>query len=189
MHADMEKITAIYALAANFGKEMPENLLEMWLDLLESYSSAQVHAGVRAVIAGYAYKTLPPFAVLREAIDKACGNIPAETARDVAAESEWSKLVADISRCGRYAPPMFCPTTAHVLRAMGGWDAACNWRTEELHWRRGEFVESWKMAHGREDIMELGAEGVLQAVQTCRGEAVASLQELVGKAISTMEQR
>ncbi len=154
------KLTALMVLAANFGKEFSESLLGVWLDLLDPYSAGAVNAGVRNVIAKYKYKTLPPFAVLSESIDEATGAMPPEQALDMAASSEWNKLVADINRCGRYRCPSFCPTTAYVLRGMGGWDAACSWETYKLEWRRKEFIESWKMAYGNEEAMMLGAEGV-----------------------------
>ena len=44
---------------------------------------------------------------------------------------------------------------------MGGWDAACSWETDKLEWRRREFIEAWKQAHGREEAMALGEGGVM----------------------------
>jgi len=148
------------ALAANYGKEFPESLLSIWLDLLKDYSVKAVNAGVRKVISDYEYKTIPPFAVLRKAMDKASGLVSPERALDMSADAEWNKLLDDISRYGRYKRPALHATTAYVLRGMGGWDAACNWETDKLEWRRKEFIEAWKLAHGNVDALSLGAGGV-----------------------------
>lgn len=155
-----EKLAAIMALSANFGKEFSTALLKIWLELLEEYPADVVNAGVRAVIVQYKYKTIPPFAVLREAMERIAGIIPQEESLDIAAAAEWNKLVDDIGRRGRYSCPQFCPTTSYVLRGMGGWDAACSWDTDKLEWRRREFIEAWRQSHGREEAMMLGSEGI-----------------------------
>lgn len=154
------KITALMALAANFGKEFPDSLLLIWLDLLRGYSVEAVNAGVRKVIADYEYKTLPPFAVLRRCMDRVTGVVQPERALEMAAEAEWSNLFEAMERKGRYNPPELSPTTSYVLRGMGGWSAVCNWETNKLEWRRKEFIEAWKLAHGHEEAMMLGADGV-----------------------------
>ncbi|WP_297891728.1 hypothetical protein [uncultured Desulfovibrio sp.] len=158
---NQEKLAALMALSANFGKEFSTALLKIWLELLEEYPARVVTVGVRRVIAQYEYKTIPPFAVLRKAIESAAGIIPQEESMDIAAAAEWNKLVDDIGRRGRYNCPQFCPTTAYALRGMGGWDAACSWETDKLEWRRREFIEAWKQAHGREEAMSLGEGGVM----------------------------
>ena len=163
---DERKLAALMALAANFGKEFSESLLGIWLNLLSHYSADAVDAGVSRVIEKYVYKTLPPYAVLRISIDEAIGLVQPEHALDMAALAEWNKLIADIGKYGRYNCPQFCATTAYVLRGMGGWDAACSWDTEKLEWRRREFVESWKLAHGKEHVMELGSQGIAALVSS-----------------------
>lgn len=156
-----QKAMALTALAANFGKEFPMCLLPIWLDLLKDYSAAQVRAGVKMVIQEYEYKTIPPFAVLQKALDKASGQVAETVLIELQAESEWGKLLANIERCGSYRRPDLCATTAFVLRSMGGWEAACAWDRQKLEWRHKEFIELWQQAHGRADILALGADGVL----------------------------
>lgn len=158
---NQEKLAALMALSANFGKEFSTALLKMWLEALEEYPAELVNAGARSVIVHYKYKTLPPFAVLREAMEKIAGIVPQEELLGMAAAAEWNKLVDDIGSRGRYNCPQFCQTTAYVLRGMGGWDAACSWNTDKLEWRRREFIEAWKQAHGREEAMALGEGGVM----------------------------
>lgn len=155
-----EKIGSITALGANFGREFPKPLLKIWLELLTPYSASEVERGVIELIGSYEYKTLPPFAVLKRILDKSTGRISEETRLAMSAEAEWNKLIADVQSRGYYNPPTFCPTTAFVIRGMGGWSAVCNWKTDNLEWRRKEFLEAWKLAYGNEPIMELGAAGV-----------------------------
>lgn len=156
-----KKVMAIMALAANFGKEFPNCLLPIWLDLLEPYPATLVNEGVKQVILSYEYKTIPPFAVLKQELDRITGQVSEEEKLNLAAEAEWNKLMADMSSRGYYNPPEFCPTTAFVLRSMGGWTAACAWDSRKMEWRHKEFLELWKQAHGKEEIMALGSSGVM----------------------------
>ena len=70
---EAKKITAIRGLVENFGKEMSDDLQNLWLDLLAPYSAALVGKAVMRVISSYEYKTLPPFAVLKAALDELAG--------------------------------------------------------------------------------------------------------------------
>lgn len=166
-----EKITALMALAANYGKEFPESLLGIWLDLLKPYPVELVNAGVRAVIESYAYKTLPPFALLRQAMDKVAGVLPQEKNVEAQAAAEWTALLEAIEQRGSYGgpPPDMHPTTAYVLRSFGGWDNACRWSTAWLDAKRRDFIGLWVQAHGKTDAMALGADAVKAALTTGTG--------------------
>lgn len=101
---DLERKTlAINGIAENYGKELSAELLKMWLRLLASYTPEQVEAGAVHVIGSYVYKTMPPFAILREAIDEAAGAGPRAT--EMQAAAEWARLQRDIPRYGTYARP------------------------------------------------------------------------------------
>lgn len=166
---DLERKTlAINGIAENYGKELSAELLKMWLRLLASYTPEQVEAGAVHVIGSYVYKTMPPFAILREAIDEAAGAGPRAT--EMQAAAEWARLQRDIPRYGTYArPETLHPTTAHVLGVMGGWKAACLWETRLLDFKRKEFVELWVQSHGKADVLELGADAVRIAIAQSRG--------------------
>ena len=163
------KTTAVGAIAENFGKEISPGLLKIWLRLLAGYTPEQVEAGAVRVIETYAYKTMPPYAVLREAIEEAAGAGP--QAAELKAAAEWTCLQESVARCGRYAPPEHMhPTTAHVVGVMGGWQAVCAWETRYLDLKRREFVDLWTQADGKADVLALGAAGVQRAIaQTRRG--------------------
>ena len=154
------KLAALYALALNYGKEFPRPLAQLWMRLLEPYSAEQVEEGVSLVVSEYEFKTLPPFAVLRKAMDRASGIMPEEQLLNMQAEAEWNALLDALTSCSRYHPPALHATTAYVLRSMGGWYAACDWQTDKLEWRHKDFIEAWKLAHGNTHAMELGARGV-----------------------------
>lgn len=72
--------------------------------------------------------------------------------------TEWAKLLSDIEEYGSYRYPSYMdPTTAHVLRLMGGWEAAYRWKIKNLEERRKEFIELWIESHGKADVLALGA--------------------------------
>ena len=162
MSEAVKKAIALTALAENFGATMSEPLTESWLRLLAGYTPEQVDRAVQKVIETHVYRGLPPFAVLKNALDGQCGISPA--AIETQAIAEWGLMLDAIESQGRYTKPPFCPTTEYVLRLMGGWDAACSWETENLSWRRKEFIALWKEAHGKTEYMQLGAAAVQEAL-------------------------
>lgn len=161
--AELEaKSMALMAMAENFGKEMSETQIKLWLTLLAKYSPDQVQAGVLRVIETYSYKHIPPFAVLRQAIDAAGGRD--ESGLDMQAKAEWVQLLAAVEMCGRYGVPALHPTTECVMNMMGGWDAVCDWAIASYDFKRRDFIDLWKNAHGKETAFGLGAAAVLGAL-------------------------
>lgn len=169
MATDLERKTkAIGGIAENFSAAFTPDLLKIWLRLLGPYPPEQVEAAAVRVIETYAYKTMPPYAVLREAIEEVAGRGPKST--DLKAAAEWARLQEDVSRCGSYAPPDdMHPTTAHVVGVMGGWRAVCSWEMRYLDLKRREFCELWVQADGKTDMLALGAAGVQRAIAQTRG--------------------
>lgn len=162
------KIAAILALSNNYGKVMEDNLLGIWLDLLNDFSATEVERGVKEVIETYEYKTRPPFAVLRKAIEKVTGKnrIDPEEQLVLEAQSEWDRVLDAIRRLGSYRHPDYLDnTTKFVLRGFGGWDAVCKWETDRLDWKRKEFIDRWKIARGREWYMLRGANGIRELAE------------------------
>ena len=160
--SEAQKALAINAMAENFGKEFSPELLNMWLDLLAPYPVGQVQAAVKAVIERYEFKTLPPFAVLKSALDDFSGT--SEKALELQAIAEWGVLNEAIGKYGYYNKPELHPTTEHALRLLGGWEDACQWNMKELDFKRRDFIRLWVDSHGRVEQMQLGAGGVLQAL-------------------------
>lgn len=174
MHEGMAKMAAIDAIAANFGGQaMPENLKRLWLELLEPYTAAQVARAAKNVIEQYEYKTLPPYAVLKRAIDAVTG--VSEESIEFQAVAEWGKLLEAIRVAGPYRTPRLHSTTAAVVRLLGGWGAVCGWLESEMQYRRKEFIDFWTQTHGREDALALGAEAARQAISMPRHQGVEAM--------------
>lgn len=169
MATDLErKVMAIGGIAENYGAAFTPNLLKIWLRLLRPYPPEMVEAAAARVIETYAYKTMPPYAILREAIEEIAGAGPQATGLKAAAE--WTCLQEDVARRGSYAPPEdMHPTTAHVVGVMGGWRAVCAWETRYLDLKRREFCELWTQADGKADVLAMGAAGVQRAIAQTRG--------------------
>lgn len=155
------KITALTALAMNYGKELPELLMLNWMRLLNDYTADMVETGVDIVIGEYEYKTMPPFAVLNKAIKKAYGFMEADESQAVAAHAEWERLLSAVSLYGRYNKPRLNDTTERVLCVMGGWGAVCNWTEDKLEWKCREFVEHWTRFAEYGDTMALPAADIV----------------------------
>ena len=156
------KAVALTALAENFGKDLSEPLMDLWLNLLAEYSASQVQEAVRRVIETYEFKTLPPFGVLKRHLEDVTG--VSEKALELMAAAEWSVLWDSVSRVGRYQQPTLHETTWFVVRAMGGWGSVCSWPESELAFKHREFLRLWKEAHGREEMLALGADCVTAAM-------------------------
>lgn len=153
----MRKVSAILLLSANYGASMEDNLLDMWVKLLAEYTPDEVERGVQKVICEYEYKTRPPFAVLKKAIDNIIGRKKIDTDKllKMEAEDAWDCLLEDISRYGFYKKPELEPIVERVLRGMGGWYVACNWETSKLEWKRKEFIERFELISEQEEYMGL----------------------------------
>lgn len=160
----MRKSAAINAMAENYGKTLSDELMRMWLRLLEHYSAEQVVEAAVRVIAEYKYATMPPFAVLKEFLDYPRGCKALEISKEMQAEAEWGKLLQNIRSLGYYKgpPETMHPTTLYVLRNMGGWMSACAWDARGMDWKHKEFVEKWLLADGHVDAMMLGASTVAE---------------------------
>lgn len=155
---DAAKTSALQGLAENFGKKISDPLLDMWLELLAPYPAAMVLQAVKVVIERYEFKTLPPFAVLKNALNDLAGT--SDKALELQAISEWGALLEAIGRFGHTHKPPLHPTTDYALRLMGGWLDACrNWNTREMDFKRRDFISFWVSSHGRVEQMRLGIEG------------------------------
>lgn len=180
MATDLERKTkAIGGIAENFSAAFTPDMLKIWLRMLRQYPPELVEAGAVRVIETYAYKTMPPYAVLREAIEEVSGHGPKST--ELKAAAEWTRLQEEVSHCGSYAPPEdMHPTTAHVVGVMGGWKAVCAWETRYLDLKRREFVDLWTQADGKADVLAMGAAGVQRAIAQTRGGFVRAGMALPG---------
>jgi hypothetical protein len=174
------KLSTFDALASNYGANTSTNLKGMWLDLLEDYSAEHVRAAALKVIQDYEYKTLPPFAVLKRALDELTGT--GTRATELQAIAEWGLLSEAV--LDSYNRPKFHPTTEYVLMLMGGWDTACDWRMSDHDFKRKDFIRLWLDTHGRVEHMRLGADAVRESLVREHGVAPRPIQ--IGAAIAKL---
>ena len=78
------------------------------------------------------------------------------------AQAEWGRLLKEIGRVGSWGTPNLHPTTSCVVRFLGGWTQVCLWQEKDLQWHQRRFIDAWIQTHGREEVLELGAEAVKQ---------------------------
>ena len=155
------KLAALSAMALNYDKDLNPKLANLWLKILEPYSADVVSAAVMYVVQTYAYKTLPPFAVLQEAIRKVTGEKPKPEpakALETRAEAEWGIVLRAMSDVGSYGSPDFCPQTEKTIELMGGWQHLCATVTQSnMDFKRRDFIKLWQDAEDISKAMGLTA--------------------------------
>lgn len=161
---ETQKSMAINALAENFGKEFSSELLGLWLELLEPYPATLVKKAAKLVIERYEFKTFPPFAVFKNALDDLAGT--SKKSLELQAVAEWGVVLNLLSQFGPYNAPSLHSTTEHALNLLGGWSEACRWDMKELDFKRRDFIRLWVDAHGKVEHMRLGAGGVAKAIMS-----------------------
>ncbi len=159
------KLSAISGLAGNYSAALQPETAKMWLYLLRGYSAEQVQEAALAVIREHGpesvpYRAMPPFSLMQKALDRICGSACGAERESLMAEAEWGRVLRCVRETGSWRTPDLPPATRFVLRQMGGWQCACAWREQDLPWRRREFMDLWKLAAGRVDALEQGAEAV-----------------------------
>lgn len=157
-------------MALNYDKDLNPQLAKLWLKILEPYSADVVSAAVMYVVQTYAYKTLPPFAVLQEAIRKVTGEKPKPEpakALETRAEAEWGIVLKAIVDVGSYGSPKLCPQTEKTIELMGGWQHLCGTLTESnMDFKRRDFIKLWQDAEDISEAMGLTAGAETKAIGT-----------------------
>lgn len=152
---EAEKAVALSAMTANFGREFPPALLNLWLDRLKTTPPALVRDAAWRLIETCPWRGLPTFCQFRQALLELCGQD--EKSQERMALAEWGALQAEVAAKGSRGAPRLHPTTAYVVELLGGWFAACMWERAELDFRRRDFLAIWPTAHGKVGAMRAGA--------------------------------
>lgn len=160
-----QRVQLLNLMATNYNAPLSKEASALWLMLLADYPLPVVRRAMTSMMRKYGpddvpFKTLPPFALMQKELDSVTGSLKQEESLPLMAEAEWGRLLDMCSSVGSYGSPKLHPTTAYVVRQMGGWVNVCRWKEEELQWRHKDFVSRWQQCHGREEVMELGAEEV-----------------------------
>lgn len=157
---------ALVQMAQNFGSSMSELLLEKWIELLAPYSVEEVLSAVDSLIESYTYKTLPPFAELRRFLPGTERTLAREELSSLKARQEFDAVWDAIQAHGINEEPSFQPTTAAVLRSMGGWKIVCEtWQDAERMWKERDFCALWRLYEGKEHVLGNGAKGVAEGIE------------------------
>ena len=165
MTSDEQKIETLRMIAENFGVVLSERAIFMWLGLLEDYTLPEIqkaamnlirHAGNNEV----AYKTMPPFALMQKELDAVTGRFVTQSL-DARAESAWEKLIDSVETFGSYQiPKELDKTSLYCIHSLGGWRAVCNWRESEMNWRKKDFIDLYKLADGKTELLEAGPQAI-----------------------------
>lgn len=160
-----EKAQLVRMLASNYGAALTEEVAALWLMLLTPYTVEDCRRALLAVVRRFGHESvqfgyMPPFALAQKELDRITGTLRGEDNIAVQAEAEWGRLLSEIERTGSWRVPALHPTTAFVVRQLGGWAVICAWREADLSWKHKDFITAWQAAFGREDAMALGADAV-----------------------------
>ena len=169
-----QRIQLLNMLAQNYSATLDADALDLWLMLLAEYPLPVMRRAILGVIRAHGfevvqYKSMPPFALVQRELNKLTGAVKQEESLPLMAEAEWGRLLDMCESVGSYGTPKMHATTAFVVRQMGGWANVCRWREDELQWRHKDFVSRWQQCHGREEIMELGADEVKKLATSSGG--------------------
>lgn len=182
-----KKAQLIRLLASNYSAEVDEDSTTLWLMLLAPYSVEDCRHAVLAVVRRYGneavrFGAMPPFALIQRELDERTGEVRGERNTALRAEAEWGRLLEEIRRCGSWREPKLHPTTAFVVRQMGGWPLACRWKEEELGWKKREFCTAWRESCGREEALSEGAAAVARLEEGLRRVDAPMLQRALAGA-------
>lgn len=169
-----QRVQLLNLLATNYKATLSKEDITLWLMMLADYPLPAVRRAVTGLVRKYGseavpFNSLPPFALMQRELDRVTGGMGEKENLALMAESEWGRLLDLCESVGSYGSPKMHPTTAYVVRQMGGWANVCRWREDELQWRHRDFVERWQQCHGREEIMELGADEVKKLATSSGG--------------------
>lgn len=169
-----QRVQLLNLMAMNYNAPLSKEASALWLMLLADYPLPVVRRAMTNMMRKYGpndvpFKTLPPFALMQKELDGVTGGMGERENLALMAEAEWGRLLDMCESVGSYGTPKMHATTAFVVRQMGGWANVCRWREDELQWRHKDFVSRWQQCHGREEIMELGADEVKKLATTSGG--------------------
>lgn len=151
---------ALNIMAMNFNSSFQPPLMNYWLKKLSVYPAEVVLQAIDRLIDNYQFKTLPPYALLKEQIEGS--DKSKQDMLKTMAEAEWGNLLEAIRTNGVRNEPLLSETTEYVLRTMGGWRTACGWTEADLTWRHRDFIDLWTSSHGKTEVMRRGAKAVAQ---------------------------
>ncbi len=136
----------------------------------------------------YTYKTMPPFAVLRQAIHAACGipdhdDTTQESNAEAEAEAAWNQVFSQIREVGYYGSPVLTPAQAYGVRICGGWQHLCSCTRDDLsNWKSKMFTKAYRhyLAYGAAMEGDPGAVRRALAARRQAAQALPSSTQMIG---------
>ncbi|MFP5211943.1 MAG: DUF6475 domain-containing protein [Acidobacteriota bacterium] len=131
---DEARFLALFTgLCEYFDKKFSDPLLEIYFESLKDMPYEQVDAVISMAIR--TLKFFPKICELREMV-----NGRGEDRALIA----WEQLQEAMQRAGRYNSVLFAdPKISRVVNLLGGWLEVCNWPTDEMKFRRQEFLKAY----------------------------------------------
>lgn len=125
-------------LSVSYGKEVNQEMLEVWYSMLHQYTTEQFSRAVQELIK--TEKFFPSIAHITEQISK-------QSMEDFPeAEDEWEEVRRAVRLYGSYriqeAMESFKPYTRKIVEHIGFWNI-CQATQEEQKWNRKEFIEEY----------------------------------------------
>jgi hypothetical protein len=149
-------LEVLAGLGELYGKKVSPALYRIYLDAMEKYGDQEVLEALNRCSV-----TLRFFPVPADIIE-AMGS-----GEEAKALEAWGALEEATRRVGRYGRVQFEDgKISHVVRLMGGWDAVCQWRINDLDFRRKEFIGAYKASRADSDHTVLA--GVLSRGEPLR---------------------
>lgn len=169
-----QRVSLLNLLATNYKASLSEESISLWLMMLADYPLPAVRVAMMRLMRKCGpeqvpFGSLPAFSLMQNELDGVTGGMGERENLALMAEAEWGRLLDMCESVGSYGTPKMHATTAFVVRQMGGWANVCRWREDELQWRHKDFVSRWQQCHGREEIMELGADEVKKLATSSGG--------------------
>lgn len=159
--ANYSKSQALTVLSMNFtGKQMDELLFQVWLMKLQPYTDEQVFNAAMRLMESNKYKGMPTWADFKQFLpsgsaEEQIQTMPAADYAEQLALAEWQHVLNTMHEVGMYGTePEWHPTTAYVLRQLGGYVTCCqNWKEEHMDFHRKDFLSLWAKAHGKTEVL------------------------------------
>ncbi len=132
----------ITGLGALFDKDVPQSLMDLYWETLSDLTDDQFEKACQT--AARKLKFFPRPAELLEMI---------QDDQEALALTVWEKLNRAIREYGQYRSIEFDdPAISATVESLGGWVAACLWRTDDLPHRRREFLATYQVMSQRPNL-------------------------------------
>lgn len=130
-------------LASGVGREMPDEMVEVWYQVLGDLSVGQLRRGIVEALRTHKFAGFPPVGVIRDL------SIGPQEQRALSGQDRavavWSRVHEALSRVGGYESPDFGDPVCHAtIRTLGGWIQITAVETDKVTWLRKEFIETYR---------------------------------------------